>query len=383
MSHTTLTAGRRLARLAVAAAVAGVALLPPHGNATAKKSQAAAPSEARVAAKSAGKSAAKSAPKNTPKTAAKAAPFSDSPEVRDFIATMHERHGFDVDELTREFSQIHSNATVLRAIRPAAVPELQRSWPRYRERFVNERRTRAGLRFWQENAADLARAEATYGVPAQVIVAIIGVETEYGRNMGKFGVLEALATLAFDYPPRAEFFRNELEQLLLLARENQVSALDIKGSYAGAIGIPQFMPSSQRRYAVDFDDDARIDLRQSTTDAIGSVARFLQMHGWQSGAPVALPAAVDGDPAPLIAAGIKPQLSLQQLAQQGVALSPLAAPDAERRAALIDLVSPDQPTEYWLGFDNFYVITRYNRSSFYAMSVFQLAEALREAQAAN
>lgn len=370
LSNTTITAGRLFGRLAVASLVVGAALLPPPSDA-ASKTQGAAKREAKVAAKDA------------PKSATKVAPFSDSREVRDFIETMHEQHGFDVDELTREFAQIHTNATVLRAIRPAAVPELQRSWLRYRERFVNERRTRNGLRFWQENAADLARAEATYGVPAPVIVAIIGVETEYGRNMGKFGVLEALATLAFDYPPRAEFFRNELEQLLLLARENKVSALDIKGSYAGAIGIPQFMPSSQRRYAVDFDGDARIDLRASTTDAIGSVARFLQQHGWQSGAPVALPAAVDGDPTPLVAAGIKPQSSLQQLAQQGVQVSPLATAEPEWRAALIDLPSPEQPTEYWVGFDNFYVITRYNRSSFYAMSVFQLAEALREAQAAN
>ena len=368
LRNTTITAGQLLGQLAVASIISITALQPPLSHAAQQTTQ---------------KSEAKPATKAAAKSAAKIAPFSAAPEVRDFINAMHEQHGFDVEQLTREFSQIHSNATVLRAIRPAAVPELQRSWLRYRERFVNERRTRYGVRFWQENAAELARAEAVYGVPAQVIVAIIGVETEYGRNMGKFSALEALATLAFDYPPRAPFFRNELEQLLLLARENSVNVLDIKGSYAGAIGIPQFMPSSQRRYAVDFDGDARIDLRRSTIDAIGSVARFLQMHGWQSGAPVALPAAVDGDPAPLIAAGIKPQESLQQLAQQGVQVSPLAAPDAERPAALIDLVSPDQPTEYWVGFDNFYVITRYNRSSFYAMSVFQLAEALREAQAAN
>ena len=266
---------------------------------------------------------------------------------------------------------------MLRAIRPAAVPELQRSWPRYRERFVNERRTRNGVRFWQENAAELARAEAIYGVPAQIIVAIIGVETEYGGNMGKFGVLEALATLAFDYPPRADFFRDELEQLLLLARENGVSPLEIKGSYAGAIGIPQFMPSSQRRYAVDFDGDDRIDLRQSSTDAIGSVARFLHLHGWRAQAPVAVPVSVEGDPGALVAAGIKPATPLRELAAQGVVGAPQAEPYGELPAALIDLVSPGQATEYWAGFDNFYVITRYNRSSFYAMSVYQLAEALR------
>jgi membrane-bound lytic murein transglycosylase B len=175
-----------------------------------------------------------------------------------------------------------------------------------------------------------------------VIVAIIGVETVYGQNMGSFGVLEALASLAFHYPPRAEFFRGELEQFLLLARENGVSPLDIKGSYAGAIGIPQFMPSSQRRFAVDFDGDDRIDLRSSSIDAIGSVARFLQQHGWQSGAPVAVPASVNGDPAGLLAAGIKPALTVREMAAEGVVA--VAAADGDRRpAALIDLVTPGAP----------------------------------------
>ena len=305
--------------------------------------------------------------------------FSAAPEVQAFIHEMHERHGFDVAHLSRQFAGIHSNATVLRAIRPAAVPEQQRSWPRYRERFVNERRINNGLRFWLENGAELARAEAIYDVPAEIIAAIIGVETEYGRNMGSFSVLEALSTLAFDYPPRAEFFRKELEQFLLMARENGVSPLEIKGSYAGAIGIPQFMPSSQRNYATDFDGDDKIDLRGSTSDAIGSVARFLSVHGWQANAPIAIPAIVTGDPGALIAAGLKPSLPLQKLLKQGI----VATGDLERPAALIDLVAPDQATEYWVGFDNFYVITRYNRSSFYAMSVFQLAEALRGAREAN
>ena len=306
--------------------------------------------------------------------------FSANPEVRAFIVEMHEQHGFDVTHLSRQFASIRSNATILRAIRPAAVPEQQRSWQRYRERFVNDRRIRNGLRFWQDNGAELTRAEAIYGVPPEIITAIIGIETEYGRNMGKFGVLEALATLAFDYPPRAAFFRSELEQFLLMARENGVNPLDIKGSYAGAIGIPQFMPSSQRHYAVDFDGDDRIDLRRSTTDAIGSVARFLNIHGWQTRAPVAGPATVAGDPAALIAAGLKPGLPMPELAKQGVTVIGDTGQFGEQTAALIDLVTPDQATEYWIGFDNFYVITRYNRSSFYAMSVFQLAEALRAGQ---
>jgi membrane-bound lytic murein transglycosylase B len=300
--------------------------------------------------------------------------FNDDPEVKAFIEAMHEQHGFDTPHLTRHFAAIRPNAGVLRAIRPAAVPEQQRSWQRYRERFVNARRTEGGTRFWQANKVALQRAATIYGVPAEIIVAIIGVETEYGQNMGKFGVFEALASIAFCYPPRASFFRNELEQLLLLARENGVNPLSIKGSYAGAIGIPQFMPSSQRRYAVDFDGNDSIDLRSSVIDAIGSVARFLQQHGWQESAPIALPVRIEGDPTTLIAAGIKPVAPLQEFTKQGI----IVTGDAERPAALIDLVTPDAATEYWVGFQNFYVITRYNRSSFYAMSVFQLAEALRE-----
>jgi membrane-bound lytic murein transglycosylase B len=313
---------------------------------------------------------------------ARAPAFSESPAVREFIAEMQARHGFDAARLTRRFASIRSNPAVLQAIRPAAVPELQRSWQRYRARFLNEQRFSQGLRFWQTHNIALVRAEAIYGVPREIIVAIIGVETEYGRNTGKFGVLEALATLAFDYPPRALFFRGELEQFLLMARESGVPPSNYKGSYAGASGIPQFMPSSQRSYAVDFDGDGRIDLSGSASDAIGSVAHFLNTHGWQSGEPVAVPARVNGDALVFIAAGIKPSFTLREMLEQG--LSPCFPDETDRfadaPAALIDLVTPDQPTEYWIGFGNFYVITRYNRSSFYAMSVFQLAEALRKAR---
>jgi membrane-bound lytic murein transglycosylase B len=307
--------------------------------------------------------------------------LSESPAVQEFIAEMQVRHGFNAASLTRQFASIHSNPIVLRAIRPAAVPELQRDWQRYRARFFNEQRLTQGLRFWRKHEAALIRAEAIYNVPREIIAAIIGVETEYGRNTGKFGVLEALTTLAFEYPPRASFFRNELEQFLLMARENGIPPLDYKGSYAGAIGIPQFMPSSQRNFAVDFDGDGRVDLRGSAADAIGSVARYLNVHGWRPGQPVALPVGVTGDAAALVAAGIKPSLPLREMRKRGVL--PFAADTddalADAPVALIDLVSPGQPTEYWIGFDNFYVITRYNRSSFYAMSVFLLAESLREA----
>ena len=301
------------------------------------------------------------------------ATFAGDPAVVAFAQELAQRHAFDADAVLEQFGQVRPNAKVLQLIKPPATP-LQRSWERYRPRFINDRRIDNGVRFWEENRLTLAKARAMYGVPEEVIVAIIGVETEYGRNTGSFSVLEALATLAFHYPRRADFFREELEQFLLLSRENGLDPLLVRGSFAGAIGIPQFMPGSQRRYAVDFDSDGRIDLGNSTEDAIGSVARFLEQHGWENGQPVAVRARVSSEPdQALIEAGIRPSLRAGDLAGRGI----VADADAEAVVTLVDLVSPGRPTEYWLGYNNFYVITRYNRSSFYAMSVFQLAEAIR------
>ena len=309
----------------------------------------------------------------TPNSTAKAPTFADDPAAIEFARDLEMRHGFKADELISQFAQTHPNATVLKLIKPPTSP-LQRSWERYRPRFLNERRIDRGVSFWQENSGQLAKASAIYGVPEEIIVAIIGVETEYGRNMGGFRVFEALSTLAFNYPRRAEFFRTELEQFLLLARENNLDPLAVKGSFAGAIGIPQFMPGSQRRYAVDFDGDQRIDLGNSVDDAIGSVGRFLEQHGWQAGQAIAVPASTTGTPpSELIEAGLRPSFKVADLAAKGVS----ATTDQQASAALIDLVSPGRETEYWLGFENFYVITRYNRSSFYAMSVFQLGEEIR------
>lgn len=302
------------------------------------------------------------------------ASFADEPAVIDFARDLEQRHGFNADILLSQFAQTHPNAKVLQLIKPPSSPQ-QRSWERYRPRFLNDRRIDGGVRFWQENEGQLVKASALYGVPPEIIVAIIGVETEYGRNTGGFRVLEALATLAFKYPPRAEFFRTELEQFLLLSRENGLDPLAVKGSFAGAIGIPQFMPGSQRRYAVDFDGDQRVDLSNSVDDAIGSVARFLEQHGWQAGQAIAIPAATNGAPDPaLIQAGIRPSLKAGDLVAKGIR----AEIDPQATVALVDLVSPNKETEYWLGFENFYVITRYNRSSFYAMSVFQLGEEIRQ-----
>jgi len=299
--------------------------------------------------------------------------FADDPAVVAFARDIENRHAFKADELISLFAQTSPNATVIKLIQPPTSP-LQRSWERYRSRFLNERRIEGGVTFWQENAGHLAKASAIYGVPEEIIVAIIGVETHYGSNTGGFGVFQALSTLAFNYPRRAEFFRTELEQFLLLTRENNLDPLAVKGSFAGAIGIPQFMPGSQRRYAVDFDGDQRVDLGNSVDDAIGSVARFLEQHGWQAGQAIAVQATTEGTPdAELIEAGIRPSLKVADLAGKGVT----AAIDPQASVALIDLVSPGYETEYWLGLENFYVITRYNRSSFYAMSVFQLAEEIR------
>ena len=225
------------------------------------------------------------------------------------------------------------------------------------------------------SAGTHAATSPSFADDEQVVSFARDLEQRHGFNADELLVLEALATLAFHYPRRADFFRTELEQFLLLTRENNQSPLAIKGSFAGAIGIPQFMPGSQRRYAVDFDGDNKVDLSGSVDDAIGSVARFLEQHGWQAGQPVAQPATLSTTPNPAwLEAGIRPTLAVAQLKNQGIT----SVADDAATVALIDLVSPGRETEYWLGYENFYVITRYNRSSFYAMSVFQLAEEIRK-----
>jgi membrane-bound lytic murein transglycosylase B len=304
-----------------------------------------------------------------------AQPYPERVDVQAFIAEMAERNGFDAAILRHQFGKARPSPAVLKAIAPPADPGV-RSWRAYRGRFVEPRRIAGGLAFWQHHATALARAEAIYGVPAEVMVAIIGVETFYGQHTGNFHAFNALTNLAFDYPPRADLFRGELEALLLLAREEQRDPWTYRGSYAGAIGLPQFLPSSQRRYAVDFDRDGHIDLSSSSVDAIGSVGRFLAEHGWQTREEIARTVRVDGDPTALIAEGIRPVRLPAEMAAFGVRTEGAPA----RPAALIDLTTPDAPTEYRLGFNNFFVLTRYNRSSFYAAAVMDLAERLRAAR---
>lgn len=311
-----------------------------------------------------------------------AADFAKRSDVQAFIENMHDKHGFDRRRLAHLFGLIRPQPKALDAIKPPKDPSV-RSWQAYRSRFVNTIRIEGGLRFWEANRTALETAGRLYGVPEEIIVAIIGVETLYGRNMGNFPSMATLATLAFDYPPRADLFRMELEALLLLARETRRSPLTFSGSYAGAMGIPQFLPSSIRSWGVDFDGNGRIDLADSAADAIGSVAHFLAGHGWESGGPTAVSASVTGDRfRELIDAGILPRLTPAEMAAYGIGTA-IDAP--QQPCALIDLTTPTGATEYWLGFRNFYVLTRYNRSSFYAMAVVILSRELvaeREARLA-
>jgi len=300
--------------------------------------------------------------------------FAQREEVRAFIDEMHERHGFDRARLARWFGQAQPQPRAIKAITPPKDPGA-RSWQAYRARFVEPSRIEGGLRFWEQNRGTLEAASRIYGVPEEIIVSIIGIETIYGRNLGRFPALATLATLAFDYPPRAALFRSELEALLLLARESRRNPLAYTGSYAGALGLPQFLPSSIRNWAVDFDGDGSVDLTTSSADAIASVANFLASHGWEAGSPIAVPASVSGSRyGELIDAGILPRLVPAEMLPYGVSV----APDAPQLpCALIDLATPEEKTEFWLGYRNFYVITRYNRSSFYAMTVFALSAKLK------
>lgn len=309
------------------------------------------------------------------------ASYADHTEALSFIADMADNHGFDRERLRAIFSRTEQDERVLRLIRPPET-RAERSWQGYRARFLTNERISGGTSFWQRHAETIEAASKEFGVPAEFIVAIIGVETNYGSYTGNFETVSALATLAFDYPPRAELFRRELENLFLLAREQERDPLSYRGSYAGALGYPQFLPSSVRAYAVDFDGNGRIDFDSDPVDAIGSVANYFYKHGWIPGEPVAvrvtLPDALD--PTPLIDAGIEPTLSKAAIVAQGIA--PLYDPLHAADATLFDLPTPDVGTEYWLGYRNFYVITRYNRSSFYAMAVYELAQALKDRRGA-
>ncbi len=306
----------------------------------------------------------------------KRADYAQRAEVRGFIAEMVQRHGFRADELQRLFSRARQLPAALEAIRPR---DTARSWERYRANFLNQRRIDAGIEFWRANRVALGRAREQFGVPEEIILAILGVETFYGRNMGRWRVIDALTTLAFDYLQRARYFRGELENYLLFARDTGLDVFSVNGSYAGAIGIPQFMPGSYLKFALDFDSDGVIDLRSSGADAIGSVANFLVQHGWRAGEPVQSTAFIQGQAFRAFVDGsVLPRHSLELLSGAGVRPQDLPpGMQGETLAVLVALETPDGPSEYRLGFQNFYVLTRYNRSALYAAAVADLARALR------
>lgn len=294
----------------------------------------------------------------------------DRADVREFIDKMVNEHSYDRDKLIMVLSDAESKESILDAIsRPA---ERTLEWHGYRDIFLKPERIEAGAAFWKENEADLQRISDETGVSIEILVGIIGVETYFGRITGSYRVLDALSTLAFDYPPRSTFFTSELEQFLLLVREEGMDAADATGSYAGAMGRPQFMPSSYRAYAVDSTDDGKRDIWTNWADVIGSVANYFVRHGWQSGEEVVAPATLSdqwqGDTPKN---QLKADETVTSLSHQGVMFSTELPGSA--KSQLLTLVGEDGE-EYWVGFHNFFVITRYNRSVMYALAVHQLGQ---------
>lgn len=298
------------------------------------------------------------------------------PGVSEFIDEMVQQQGFERAALEQLFRDTELRDDILTAInRPAE----GKPWHQYRPIFLTEKRINEGVEFWNKNAAALAAAEKEFGVSAAIIVAIIGVETHYGKHRGRYRVMDALATLAFGYPQRAPFFRNQLAEYLLMTREERVDPLSLTGSYAGAMGQPQFMPSSFRNFAVDFDKDGRRDLWENRADIIGSVANYFAQHQWKYGAPVVMRAEHNGGSyEELVARGLKPAIAASELTNNGITVEPQLP--AEQLAALVRL-DTEEGSEYWVALDNFYVITRYNRSPLYAMAVWQLSEAILSTRA--
>ena len=305
--------------------------------------------------------------------AARATALDRVTEIEPFVANMEARHGVPADETRGLLADARVLDSVLDAVqRPAE----RKPWHEYRKIFVTEKRIRRGAEFWAEQSNALTRAAERFGVPPEIVVAIIGVESFYGVHRGRIRVLDALATLGFRYPRRSEFFLSELEAFVLLSSEERLDPRSVQGSYAGAMGIAQFISSSYRRYAIDFDGDGFRDLMQSPEDAIGSIANYLSMHGWLPGAAIAVRAEVEGSAfRSVVEQGIKPHASLASIRAKGVSFATYAA--EEELGALLQFRTKNGH-EYWVGLTNFYVITRYNHSRLYALAVFQLAQRIRE-----
>jgi len=300
-------------------------------------------------------------------------------DVRSFIDSMSEEHGIAASDLERILREARYVPVVVRLIgpEPSSAPSPARSYARYRAKFLTPELISAGSQFWALHADDLSRAEAEFGVPAEVILGVLGVETYFGRNTGSFRAIDALATIAFDGLRRQDYFREELKELLLLARESGIDPLAIKGSYAGAVGLPQFMPSSYRRYAVDYDSDGAIDLLGSPADAIGSVASYMQAFGWVQGEVPSAPVRLAPGSEVELVSGLQRVHDVSDVQNKGVVFSGREPPTGP--ISIFELPTPGQPSKFRAGFTNFEVVTRYNRSTFYASAVLELAEAIRKA----
>ncbi|MDZ7925193.1 MAG: lytic murein transglycosylase B [Marinagarivorans sp.] len=297
--------------------------------------------------------------------------YSKHPAAAAFIKKMVEQHGFDKQYIVDTLAQAEQQPRILELIAKPA--EKAKPWYEYRQIFLTPLRVQGGVEFWQQHKDILAEMEKTYGVPAEIIVAIIGVETRYGTYMGTYRVIDALTTLGFDYPPRGAFFAGQLEAFFLMAREQQHDPLSLMGSYAGAMGYGQFIPSSYRSFAVDYDKDGFADIWANKQDAIASVANYFKAHGWQMGLPVAERASRQaGFPENKLNTEQRPSVMANELARQGFA--PLSRRAIQPIAAVALSYEGEQGQEYWLGYNNFYVITRYNRSRMYALAVYLLSE---------
>lgn len=293
-----------------------------------------------------------------------------NPDVKTFIDSMVSKHSYDRDTLESVLLQAETKESILEAIAKPAERTLE--WHEYRDIFITGERIKAGADFWQENSEELQRISDETGVSVEILVGIIGVETYFGRITGNYRVLDALATLAFEYPPRSKFFRGELEQFLLLVREEGMNATDATGSYAGAMGRPQFMPSSYRAYAVDSSDDGKRDIWDNWTDVMGSIANYFVRHGWRKDNEVVVQASLSGQwQGELPENSLRPEETVTSLSHQGVLFSTKLPGDD--KSQLLTLQG-DDGEEHWVGFHNFFVITRYNRSVMYALAVHQLGQ---------
>jgi len=293
-----------------------------------------------------------------------------NPDVKSFIDSMVSEHSYDRETLEGVLLQAETKESILEAIAKPAERRLE--WHEYRDIFLTDKRIKAGADFWRENSEELQRISNETGVSVEILVGIIGVETYFGRITGSYRVLDALSTLAFEYPPRSKFFRGELEQFLLLVREEGMNATDATGSYAGAMGRPQFMPSSFRAYAVDSSDDGKRDIWDNWTDVMGSIANYFVRHGWRKDNEVVVQASLsDQWQGELPENTLKPEETVTSLSHQGVLFSTELPGD--NKSHLLTLQG-DDGEEHWVGFHNFFVITRYNRSVMYALAVHQLGQ---------